>query len=702
MQPASYHPLLPSDLPVDPIAGIPYYRRPDTYTPHLAIPTAPSAMRSPTPAQAAGSMLGAKARAAEYNAAKAASARQQARKDAEEQEIPKPAPVPLGAFGRITSANRNKGVKTFKPLVLSEPAEQENTSKTEADLENKSSSPRPNSVDPPRSATVPPQSNFTTQAEIVRNVQTPYRYREFPTAPIIPFAPRAMLHDDGYGCPSHHDMMPMLSQLQGYHTVYPQHHVSATPPLFRDLEWYNRLEHSYYSESSQDSGLPSTTAQAPLFKPTLKRQNSDKAVVEQKQSGGRPSTPSPLGQQGTTELGGPTFHVFGPDDLSPAKCEVKESDRARLFEEHPELFLAATIMHPVSTPAPDVTIEDRFQPRTLSMHKPSANIEDLIMERNSIGQARSQIYVSRDTHQPRVDSMTGRMAASVNGRTEADWPYLGQAAIHRNRMTETCRLPMRTERQSRTRSSTASSFEEKRPELGLEARAAPPELLQAEAQNFRLPETEAEQVTDIKCPLVDLQSPMWPEIRMPNEEERHRLRRVIASVQTLSISDKYNGGWEDKRGVESEELGKWLATSKKEYEQRTLKTEEVASEMQIKWEHGGSFRSATMSKSEAKRHATTVRAVGSIMSTLAMQTEDDSGLFHRGSRPYRNPPEYAIDKSAASEKDGESNSLFEPAGRGDRAPPQRLAEDSKYRPQLGEAIKFDEGRIPRMFAGRRT
>lgn len=68
-------------------------------------------------------MLGARARAAEYNAAKAASARQASR-EAEEQKLPpKPVPISLSAFTKNTQPNRNKGAKAYVPLVLEDTPE---------------------------------------------------------------------------------------------------------------------------------------------------------------------------------------------------------------------------------------------------------------------------------------------------------------------------------------------------------------------------------------------------------------------------------------------------------------------------------------------------------------------------------------------------------------------------------------------------
>ncbi|RMZ81486.1 hypothetical protein DV738_g2236, partial [Chaetothyriales sp. CBS 135597] len=80
-------------------------------------------------------MMGAQARAAEYNAARNASARQASR-EAEELQLP-PKPTPLSSFGRPTAIqSRNKGPKKFTPLIL-DPAEM--TEDAAADEQAKSS-----------------------------------------------------------------------------------------------------------------------------------------------------------------------------------------------------------------------------------------------------------------------------------------------------------------------------------------------------------------------------------------------------------------------------------------------------------------------------------------------------------------------------------------------------------------------------------
>ncbi|RMD42932.1 hypothetical protein DV735_g2218, partial [Chaetothyriales sp. CBS 134920] len=64
-------------------------------------------------------MMGAQARAAEYNAARNASARQASREAEELQLPPKPTPISLSSFSRSAAIqSRNKGPKKFTPLIL--------------------------------------------------------------------------------------------------------------------------------------------------------------------------------------------------------------------------------------------------------------------------------------------------------------------------------------------------------------------------------------------------------------------------------------------------------------------------------------------------------------------------------------------------------------------------------------------------------
>ncbi|KIX10287.1 uncharacterized protein Z518_01369 [Rhinocladiella mackenziei CBS 650.93] len=134
-------------------------------------------------------MLGARARAAEYNAFKAASARQASR-EAEEQKLPpKLVPVSLSAFTKNSQSNRNKGAKAWVPLVLGDAPEDDNKSCKE----NEGTLPTP--THPTGSVDVTLSSN-TTRPES----ETPLGPRKSQTtqmnvyALLAPTAPKAMVN----------------------------------------------------------------------------------------------------------------------------------------------------------------------------------------------------------------------------------------------------------------------------------------------------------------------------------------------------------------------------------------------------------------------------------------------------------------------------------------------------------------------------
>ncbi len=134
-------------------------------------------------------MLGARARAAEYHAFKAATARQASR-EAEEQKLPpKAAPISLSAFTKNPHLNRNKGTKAWIPLVLEDTPE----STVEYDSENSEEDAGTLSTPTRQTGGVDPGSASLTKNETPtgpRNLQ-PVRIN-LPKL-TIPTAPKAMV-----------------------------------------------------------------------------------------------------------------------------------------------------------------------------------------------------------------------------------------------------------------------------------------------------------------------------------------------------------------------------------------------------------------------------------------------------------------------------------------------------------------------------
>lgn len=220
----------------------------------------------------------------------------------------------------------------------------------------------------------------------------------------------------------------------------------------------------------------------------------------------------------------------------------------------------------------------------------------------------------------------------------------------------------------------------------------------SQSVNSELERQRCEQSTHIKSLQKDIRDPGWCELRAATEEDRQRvkaLRETIARSPILfdKTSNLLTIKYEELQGPFQQHLG--------EYERRRRRVQELADEMQYKWEHGGEFRGATMTKSQAESQASRVKAIGHMMMMVSMQNDCRDGSFHLGSRPYTQAPEYAIERSVGIDREG-TTSLFEQDGHAGRAAPPRLARDPRFRAQLSEGIKIrgDEERIPRMFVAR--
>lgn len=122
-------------------------------------------------------MLGAQARAAEYNAARNASARQASR-EAEEQKLPpKQAPLSLGSFAKTAAPNRNKGTKKYNPLILEETEEDEDPIPDEGFTET--------------TPTKPPKDDANPIVDLAKPDSAEQIRVRMPVNP-VPTAPRAM------------------------------------------------------------------------------------------------------------------------------------------------------------------------------------------------------------------------------------------------------------------------------------------------------------------------------------------------------------------------------------------------------------------------------------------------------------------------------------------------------------------------------
>ncbi|KAI1617740.1 hypothetical protein EDD36DRAFT_424868 [Exophiala viscosa] len=207
-------------------------------------------------------MLGARARAAEYNAFKAATARQ-ASHEAEEHNLPpKAAPISLSAFTKNPQQNRNKGNKAWVPLVLEDTPEQESDASEETSY----------TISTPtrQTGTVHPKSSSVSKNETPIGPRHPQVVRaDMPNFP-IPTAPRAMVGN----------------------TARPSFIINPTPQRLQ--------QHSIIKQSLREAAISVQGSPGNMSGPS--------------------HVPMPMPAFNTTDH---TVNVMVPEDISPTKQENK-------------------------------------------------------------------------------------------------------------------------------------------------------------------------------------------------------------------------------------------------------------------------------------------------------------------------------------------------------------------------------------------
>jgi hypothetical protein len=287
-------------------------------------------------------MLGARARAAEYSAAKKALARQ-ASHDAEEQKLPAAklnpktldavplslGPMSLSAFTRSAQSSRNKGSKTFVPLVFDQ-ASDSSAAEPETELGAQQTPSKQQSTPSSLRSSNGPASDCSARPRVLMPTTN------LPTSSLPPSGPRAMLRrelptpDPYQPLPPRPQTMPM-----SYHT----------PPRMHQPLMYTE---SLLCHSSPSYGLPQVAYGWPSMPfpgtpfpsgpmqphtgffespphltahsaPPPGERKPPRPVEIREPESPRPATPGVKVER----------FIFGPDDLSPSKQESKLVIRAQ-------------------------------------------------------------------------------------------------------------------------------------------------------------------------------------------------------------------------------------------------------------------------------------------------------------------------------------------------------------------------------------
>ncbi|RVX69100.1 hypothetical protein B0A52_06813 [Exophiala mesophila] len=238
-------------------------------------------------------MLGARARAAEYNAFKAATARQ-ATREAEELSLPpKATPISLSAFARNLQHNRNKGNKQFIPLIIEDTSDSDKDRPDDAQQHSNTASPANNRLENMAFNTQNHEIPAMNQSSSLVNVY-PYTLNYPPSVPSVSDA---------------------------LNTVQDRSAALLNPTPLR-VQSHSIISHPHSVASSEHS-TPNHTIDSTHFPGGLVMQTFD---VQRFPYLALPRTSLPTPHPNLS-----VFHYMTPDDISPAKQEDKLATLNRIY-----------------------------------------------------------------------------------------------------------------------------------------------------------------------------------------------------------------------------------------------------------------------------------------------------------------------------------------------------------------------------------
>lgn len=658
-------------------------------------------------------MLGARARAAEYNAAKAASARQASR-EAEEQKLPpKPVPVSLSAFTKNTPLNRNKGTKSWIPLVLEDTPEDDDESSEEDGC----------ALSTPTRKTGNPttRGNPSLRAdEIFSAPPIPQPVRNTMPQMPIPTAPKAMTQSTQRASAI---VVPTPRRMQP-HSIITQ--------AERDV---SNAVRSSPSNLSGTSGFPTHT-----FFWTFNSQ-------------GYPV----LGQVPLALCNPPCYSapIMGPLDLSPSKQEVRMNMLAREYA-HPSPSFAAADQPYSNSPGMDgnsmlYQFATPHYPRVLPgwnsyqhvgtlaqnpFHGPTMQQvgSDILISDHGAMSGTLPLSTATSTghlsHQNSAGTALGRKQFMDHGResvdqrsqrksaTPVDEPYdrnskmqsfvaeqqalarTGKTVLHNPDLhrvkTSEAPTPISTESTTTTsEQDSQSGLTEQslgprhqsvlRPPPGLE----PPSTKNANWEEFetgsRTPLADADLQKEFAVGTDD-----WYELKPVTKSQRVKMNKAVRLYGTGGNNEASNAMSLNVPGTRQETIRKWL--------QKDGRNNQAAQNVvdQIVRDHLADRLSNLSSVDgvgndravNAEIEGAVIRAVGTIWASLSKDTESLAGLGG-GSVvwKYKPAPEYAIERGRLLPGNGGSTSFFEEETSGFYSAPSRIARDPRFRPPSKEGIK---------------
>ena len=643
-------------------------------------------------------MLGAQARAAEYNAAKNASARQASR-EAEEQKLPpKPTPISLSAYTRNTQVSRNKGTKNWVPLVLSEADEDENVQEAASQASAESNDLSVTSA-PEQTTPSAPRSQDVNRIRV--NMPTP----------LIPVAPRAMRMPG----------QPLMPVPQVATVAYPQpmmtdgHGYMPTALYAGDLGTQPVGMLPYHPQYGWVAGLP------------MLDRNSH--VAE--------STP-----EGMRRYGG----MMVPTEITPTKQEQKLSMLSQAYRNplhatpDPRLHMyehAASVnpMHShqqhcdlpmlIQNPAGDFSLPPPHIGMPGIFHRPDPQHRYSDFEpgpRTAIFDPRSSIVRRSSDPETSAPPVTPRLPAtllhtmdpaSLIKDKENDEPYdratkmqkfiAAQQAVAKTGKTVLNNPELRKNQEYRAEqkvkvnetpfndgqtSSDDSCMDEESNRIRTAPKVPPGlEYVQGGKIDFEkllatpTADSTSQQFQDDRLrAFFDVGADDWFDLKPVTTKNRKKMLDVMSHVALGAEEKKYDSRISTNAPGQVET---WLHKDSRGFQAARSKADEIATDYstRLREREAGNARGTTVSR-EDDIHAGLVRGAGNVMATLTEYVTDSQTKSGEPPGDYfnktRQAPQFAIERNVLG-ANLSSLSLFEGENNSVSNPPNRISRDPRFR-----------------------
>jgi hypothetical protein len=692
-------------------------------------------------------MWGAQAREAEYHAFRAA-ARRASGEEKTPAAIQKPAQVSLGAFTKNPPHNRNKGTKSWKPLVLEDTPEAPAGSQQDDGTQGTFSTP--------------------TRAQKIEHCNSLSAGSDPSYSAGTVLAPLASSNTLDSRTPSAPKAMTKASQT-------PSVMVNPTPKRVTAPTFIKPSQHSRASSVHSSPGYLVRSGGYPVHSPFSLRAARRNGLPARPMTASAQPPLVPFMQPPVAPWGG---NVLVPDDISPSKQENKLASISSRHIGHPTVWLTPqghftpgagllTNANASYLPPPHFALNHNIRFQNVSTASPdaqqraplqylnpehAAEFEGSYSDPSSVGvpHFRSQnpypttaaarfhqngptepvlgaigpqlaqislVYTSEEATYDRRTKMQKFVAAQQamvkTGKTVLHNPDLHQVKANDG-----------TSPAHSNNASMATTPERKPPSQFLIAGSLPvPTLATSEAPThdpLALTETESKIKND-PCPLdsaalqkvFEVSNEDWLQLRPATPADRVRMNRVMRTFARAQAPEAHRGFvHETSKAAKRENLKQWMHLANKDNRPATAVRrlfEEAAAERLTKDVSGGICRDGALHAvlSDAEVQCASICAVGDIVANLMdgagpqQSVIDAKGVFPQ----YKPAPEYAIERRQVLAAKFGKTSFFEDKSGGFFTAPSRIARDPRFRPAGKDAVpaKYEDSwkRWGDTFSGRR-